>query len=252
MIKDWQALAEQGARVWARCKFAVALTGAGISVPSGIPDFRSPGGLWSKYDPQTVCSDWALDNNPKGVWEFLLDAVQMFARAKPNAAHKALARLEERGLLQAIITQNIDNLHQEAGSKNVIEFHGSCQRFYCNQCNTEFDPRHALRLTHRDIPWKCHRCSGIIRPDVVFFGEQIPVQALVQSQDLADRADLLVIVGTSGEVAPANTLPYMVKRHGGKVIEVNLGQTGYAGLSDVRIDGPAEEVLPFMVDLMIN
>ncbi|WP_028575680.1 NAD-dependent deacylase [Desulfonatronovibrio hydrogenovorans] len=231
-------------------RLAIAMTGAGISVPSGIPDFRSPGGLWSKFDPQQVCSDWALINNPHGVWEFLLEAVKMFAAARPNPGHLTLARMEQTGIINSIITQNIDNLHQLAGSANVIEFHGGCGSFYCNQCRKDFDPALALNLNEKDIPWLCNDCQGIIRPSVVFFGEQIPAQAMLQSQDLAERADVVLIVGTSGEVAPANVFPQWIKRRGGKIIEINLGSTAYDGLSDLKLDMPAEIALPGIMDML--
>ncbi|RQD58822.1 MAG: NAD-dependent deacylase [Desulfonatronovibrio sp. MSAO_Bac4] len=226
----------------ARC--AVALTGAGISVPSGIPDFRSPGGLWSKFDPQEVCSDWALRNNPAGVWEFLFDAVKMFSQAHPNPAHNALAAMEQLGCLKAIITQNIDNLHQEAGSENVIEFHGGCGSFYCNSCRKDYDPDLAINLKSSDLPWLCETCQGIIRPAVVFFGEQIPQDALIKSRELTEQSDLVLIAGTSGEVAPANVIPQWIKQRGGRVIEINLGSTAYDGFSDLKLDMPAEMALP--------
>lgn len=229
-------------------KFSIALTGAGISVPSGIPDFRSPGGLWSKFDPWEVCSDYALKFNPKGVWEFLLEAVILFKKAKPNPAHFSLAKLEEKGLLRAIITQNIDGLHQLAGSKEVIEFHGGVNKFYCNLCGLEYPKEKAWQLTKQDIPWLCDKCQGVIRPDVVFFGEAIPTKALYLSQDLSRKADLIMVIGTSGEVAPANTLPSLVKAQGGKVVEINLGPTSYEGVSDLKLEVGAEIALPAILE----
>ncbi len=235
--------------LWRRSRRAIAFTGAGISVPSGIPDFRSPGGLWSHFDPQEVASIQALHANPTGVWEFLLEAVTMFTRAKPNPAHLALARLESCGKLGTLITQNIDGLHQAAGSKDVVEFHGGCQRFYCMRCKREYDPAAAARLTRNDIPWLC-ACGGLIRPEVVFFGETIPHEAMRRTGEAVSEADLVLIVGTSGEVAPANLIPRQVKADGGHVIEVNLGPTAFAGVSDVRFDAPAEVVLPALADLV--
>lgn len=238
------------ARWLKQARFALALTGAGISVPSGIPDFRSPGGLWSKFDPWEVCSDYALKFNPKGVWEFLGEAVLLFKQARPNPAHFALAELEARGILKAIITQNIDGLHQEAGSKEVIEFHGGVNRFYCNLCGLEYPREKAFSLKKEELPWLCSKCQGVIRPDVVFFGEAIPTKALYLSQDLSRKADLMLVIGTSGEVAPANTLPSMVKARGGKVIEINLGPSAYEGVSDLKIERGAEEVLPQIVSFL--
>ncbi len=241
-------LCSQAARALRESSYAIAMTGAGISVPSGIPDFRSPGGLWSKFDPQSVCSDWALRNNPAGVWEFLFEALKMFSSARPNPAHLALSRLENMGILKSVITQNIDNLHQMAGSRDVIEFHGGCGSFFCNDCKKEFELARALALTVNDIPWLCSFCQGIIRPAVVFFGEQIPYEAMIRSQELAEKADFVLIIGTSGEVAPANILPQWIKRRGGTIIEINLGSTAYDGFSHLKLDMPAEIALPRIVD----
>ncbi len=229
---------------------AVALTGAGISVPSGIPDFRSPGGLWSRFDPQEVASVQALETNPEKVWKFLLDALQVMLPARPNPAHLSLARLEEMGILQAVITQNIDNLHQMAGSRKVIEFHGGIHNFYCHGCKKKYNAQTAGELTEQDIPWLCSECSGVIRPAVVFFGEQIPEQALLETRRLVMSSDLILIVGTSGEVAPAGTLPAWVKGRGGTVIEINLGRTHFEGVTDIRVDEPAEKALPAIIDAL--
>ncbi|MFO7596137.1 MAG: NAD-dependent deacylase [Desulfocurvibacter africanus] len=235
---------DAAAEIWSRAVFPVALTGAGISVASGIPDFRSPGGLWSRFDPMEVATDKALRRNPLGVWQFLLEAVQVFVRAVPNPAHEALADLERAGCLQAIITQNIDSLHQRAGSRRVVEFHGHCRSFYCNSCRAAGDVGRVAKLTRADIPWTCDHCGGVIRPEVVFFGEAIPEQAMQEAEGLVARADLAIIVGTSGEVAPFSVFPYRIKAMGGRVIEINLGPTAYGRLPDVRIDAPAERVLP--------
>ncbi len=238
----------EASRAISRARLVLALTGAGISVPSGIPDFRSPGGLWSRFNPEEVASRQALENTPGKVWEFLLEAVQMIHRAKPNPAHISLARMEELGLLQAVITQNIDSLHQRAGSKKVIEFHGSASSFYCHSCKKEYDAQQVLKLTREDIPWQCSECSGTVRPGVVFFGEQIPELGLAQTRRLVQEADLMLIVGTSGEVAPAGTLPQLVKNRGGKVIEINLGRTYFENISDIRFNEPAQTVLPGILE----
>lgn len=227
----------------------VAFTGAGISVPSGIPDFRSPGGLWSKYDPWEVASLQALRVNATGVWTFLLEAVDMFGRARPNAAHESLARLESKGFLDGVITQNIDGLHQAAGSANVVEFHGGCENFYCMRCRREYDAQEARSLGKDDIPWMCD-CGGVIRPDIVFFGEGIPGPATRRSDEMVRRADAVIIVGTSGEVTPACLIPGRIKSGGGKVIEINIGPTGFGGVTDIRFDAPAEQVLPVLADLV--
>ena len=241
-------LIDQAADLWRSARSVVALTGAGISVPSGIPDFRSPGGLWSRFDANVVASTWGLERNPKAVWEFLLDALTLFGNAAPNPAHLALTRLEQAGRLDVVITQNIDGLHQNAGTRNVIEFHGNCRGFYCNACRRDYPAETAQGLAKTDLPWLCEACGGVIRPSLVFFGEAIPQMALVESQRWSSRADLAVIVGTSGDVAPANIIPYQVKAGGGRVLEINLGPTSYGDLADVRLDLPAEECLPELAE----
>lgn len=242
---------ERAAELLRGARRAVAFTGAGVSVPSGIPDFRSPGGLWSRFDPMDVASVQAMNVNPRGVWEFLLDAVGMFRTAEPNPAHTALADMERRGLLAGVVTQNIDGLHQRAGSSRVVEFHGGCRTWYCRRCRRPWDASLVYELEPRDLPVLCS-CGGLIRPSVVFFGEGIPGEAVSGSDRLLEGADLMLIVGTSGEVSPANSLPWRVKSAGGFVVEVNLGPTAYGRLSDVRLDAPAEEVLPLLYELAIS
>lgn len=230
--------------MWREAHLVVALTGAGVSVASGIPDFRSPGGLWSRWDPAEVAAYQSLRARPKRVWEFLVDAVLVFDQARPNPGHFALAKLEREGLLAAVITQNIDNLHQEAGSRRVLEFHGNGKRYYCMDCRKEYDPARIPGLSPEELPWRCEACQGVIRPDFVFFGEHIPPGVLSESLRLTREADLCLIAGTSGEVAPANTLPQAIKANGGKVIEVNLGRTAFGDLPDLRFDAKTEELLP--------
>ncbi|MDZ7760562.1 MAG: NAD-dependent deacylase [Desulfovermiculus sp.] len=237
-------LLKKAASLLKESKTTAAFTGAGISVASGIPDFRSPGGLWSKYDPFEVASAHALENNPHRVWEFMLETVDLLGRSQPNPAHLALAELEKNNRLTGVITQNIDNLHQRAGSSLVIEYHGNFQRFYCHSCGVDRPEEEVLAQSSQSIPVWCPVCGGLIRPDVVFFGEAIPARAHQESMDLIKSTDVLIITGTSGEVAPANVLPRQVKLSGGKIIEINLGRTYYADITDVRFDAPAEQVLP--------
>ncbi len=245
------SLFEKATSLWNNSKYAVAFTGAGISVPSGIPDFRSPGGLWSKYDPVKVASSQALEQNPKEVWEFILETIQILENATPNPAHIALAKLEKQGKLQTVITQNVDNLHQRSGSNSVVEFHGNLQRFYCQKCLNEILLESVKKISHDDIPLLCPSCNNIIRPDVVFFGESIPQTAFRESNYHINKADLILIAGTSGEVAPANILPREVKRNNGKVIEINLGDTYYSDITDVRFNAPVEEILPQLADMIL-
>ncbi len=251
MAHHWREAAARAAEIWREATCVFALTGAGISVPSGIPDFRSPGGLWERYRPDEVATLQALRSRPEKVWQFLCEAALIFGDAAPNAGHEALAALEAAGRLEAVVTQNIDGLHQRAGSRNVVEFHGNAQRYYCMGCRKPFDPTLVRDLKPEDLPWCCDVCGKVVRPDFVFFGEQIPSDALHRSMDLASRADLVVIVGTSGEVAPANALPTQVKRRGGKVLEFNLHASLYAGVPDVSVFASAEKALPLVRDLLL-
>jgi len=243
---------DEAARLLRRSDHAFALTGAGMSVASGIPDFRSPGGLWSRHDPMEVATAEALRLAPGRVWEFLLDALATLRRAAPNPAHVALAELERAGRIEAVVTQNIDGLHQAAGSRHVIEFHGGTGRYYCMGCGQEYDPALAFALTSRDIPWLCATCGGLVRPEIVFFGEGIPLDALTKSDQLALAADLIVVAGTSGEVAPANQLPRAVKARGGVVVEINLSESTISDLADVRLVAPVEEALPALADRVLS
>uniref|UniRef100_A0A7C4AHL5 protein acetyllysine N-acetyltransferase n=1 Tax=Fundidesulfovibrio putealis TaxID=270496 RepID=A0A7C4AHL5_9BACT len=242
---------ESIARLWPRSGNVLALTGAGISVASGIPDFRSPGGLWSRYDPMQVATTEALERNPAQVWDFLMDAVRVMDRAQPNPAHLALARLERAGMLSAIVTQNIDGLHQRAGSENVVEFHGSMASYRCNACAEPQDAAKAAGITPQTAPWRC-ACGGVVRPDIVFFGEAIPLDALNKSGQLAIGAQLVLIVGTSCEVAPANVLPGLANQHGGKVAEINMEPSRMAHLCDARVQARAEDALPRLADLLLG
>ncbi len=241
---------ERAMEIWNNSRFPIAFTGAGISVASGIPDFRSPGGLWSKYDPMKVATAEAIQNNPQAVWEFLLDTADLLQSCEPNPAHLALARLEEIHGLQGIITQNVDNLHQRAGSREVVEFHGNFERFYCQKCGKEEARDRVQDKANQAIPPCCDKCHSFLRPDVVFFGEAIPVHAMQGSQELIRRADLMLIIGTSGEVAPANTIPREVKMKGGHIIEINKGATYFRDITDIRFDGPVEEILPRFLEYL--
>lgn len=225
----------------ARC--VIAMTGAGMSVASGIPDFRSPGGLWSRHDPEKVASIRSLKNAPATVWKFLVDADRMMSEASPNAGHFALAQMEKSGNLHAVITQNIDGLHQRAGSERVVEFHGNCSDYYCMEC---FKPYDRNRVQSSELPVRCPECSGIIRPDLVFFGEPIPSEAHKEAFELAEEADLVIVAGTSGEVVPASLIPPLVQESGGKIVEINNRPSAYSSFSDVLIEGQTEVVLPLI------
>lgn len=222
----------------------VALTGAGISVESGIPDFRSKGGLWERFDPWEYATIHAFEKNPAKVWVMLKEMDNLLGNARPNPAHYALAELEARGRLMSIITQNVDNLHQAAGSHNVIEYHGNAHRFVCRVCRGHW-PREALDFAA--TPLYCY-CGGLIKPDVVFFGESIPEAALYAANSRAVNCDLMLIIGTSAEVAPANILPEVAKNNGAVLVENNLEHTRLSlYLSDYFLQGPAGKMWPLVL-----
>lgn len=227
-------------------KTVIALTGAGISVESGIPDFRSPGGIWEKFDPMEYAHIESFRSDPERVWQMLVELQGMVLDAQPNRAHKALAEMEKLGKLQAIITQNIDNLHQDAGSKKVIEFHGNTKRLVCLSCGDVVPADKAK--DNSEIPPRCAVCGAILKPDVIFFGEAIPPDALEESMSLAATAKAILVVGTSATVAPASSIPMMAKRTGAAVIEINLTPTLLTdNVTDVFLQGKASEVLPKLV-----
>jgi NAD-dependent deacetylase len=218
----------------------VALTGAGISVESGIPSFRGTHGLWTRYNPMEYAHIQAFRTNPAKVWKLLRELEETIAQARPNPAHYALAALEKMGKLQGIVTQNVDNLHQEAGSRNVIEFHGNARRFVCLRCGRAFDSK---TLDFSRAPLYCP-CEGLIKPDIVFFGEEIPLPANKAAFELAGACDLMLVIGTSAAVMPANYLPYTAKNHGARIVEINLETTELTRrLTDYYFDESASLIL---------
>jgi len=222
----------------------VALTGAGISVESGIPSFRGAGGLWDRFDPLEYAHIQAFRRNPAKVWQLLKEMDETITRARPNPAHYALAELEARGYLIGIITQNVDNLHQAAGSRRVVEYHGNAMRFVCDTCKGRH-PRETLDFSH--TPLYC-RCGGLIRPDVVFFGEPIPPAAQAEAEALARDCDLLLVIGTSGEVAPASYLPHVAREEHALIVEVNLEPTHLTySMAHHFLPGAAGALLPLVL-----
>jgi NAD-dependent deacetylase len=220
----------------------VVLTGAGISTESGIPDFRSPSGIWAQYDPMEYATIDAFRRDPVKVWEFYLLRLGALARAEPNEGHRALAKLERRGVVQAVVTQNIDGLHQRAGSKNVIEVHGSIRTASCLECG-ERVPLEPVTEAPR-----CPRCGAIVKPDVVMFGELLPLDAIDRAIELAQQAGLLLVVGSSLEVYPVAGLPQETVSAGGALAIVNRTATPFDGLASVRIEGGAGETLSALAD----
>jgi NAD-dependent deacetylase len=218
-----------------RC--TVALTGAGISVPSGIPDFRTPGkGLWEKVDPMEVAHIDAFRRDPAKFWSFYRPRFQMLGEKKPNAAHEALAELEGRDLLEAVITQNVDRLHRAAGTERLVEVHGSIATSSCTTCEASW-PLEKVDELFVDGVAECSCCGDLVKPDVVLFGELLPEAAMREAQELAGRAELLLCVGSSLEVYPVAGLPEITLASGGKVALVTQGRTPYDGEAVVKLDG---------------
>ncbi len=226
---------------------AIAVTGAGISVESGIPDFRSPGGLWTKYPPFEYATIEAFLDDPDKVWVMFYELGAMLEKAKPNPAHFALARLEELGHLKGVITQNIDNLHEDAGNSVVVEYHGNAATLICPACHR----RRPMSMEQRALGAPRCECGGYMKPDVVLFGEVIPPQAMLSADRLARVCDVVIIVGTSAQVYPAAGLPFAAKDHGATIIEVNTTPTEFTSrITDIFLQGPAGEVLPAVVELV--
>jgi NAD-dependent deacetylase len=216
----------------------VVLTGAGVSTESGIPDFRSASGIWQRFDPYEVASIDAFRRNPERVWEFYNLRLDVLAEARPNPAHRAIAELEARGLVRAVVTQNVDRLHEEAGSRDVIEVHGSIGTAQCLSCGRrEDDVRPLLPLP------LCAACGAVLKPGVVMFGELLPVEAMDRATMLAREAALLLVVGTSLEVWPVAGLPDETLAHGGKIAIVNREPTAYDDRAELVVRGSAGEAL---------
>jgi len=233
-------LIRRAAEMIFRSKLTLALTGAGISVESGIPDFRSAGGLWSKYDPSEYATISAFRQNPERVWNMLRDMDALVSGALPNPAHTGMGEMEKMGFLHCIITQNVDNLHQAGGAKNVIEYHGNSSTLSCLSCGRTY---RAEEKRAEGTP-RCE-CKSILKPDVVFFGEAIPPGALTRSFQLASSAEVLLVVGTSAVVSPANTIPSIAKDRGAKIIEINKESTHLTHtVTDIFIEQSAGEAIP--------
>ncbi|MEB2836472.1 MAG: NAD-dependent protein deacetylase [Desulfurococcales archaeon] len=228
------------ARLLENSSYAIVFTGAGVSADSGIPTFRGPDGLWRRYRPEELASPWGFERNPRLVWEWYAWRMRIIASARPNAAHYAIAALERRGLVRAVITQNVDGLHQRAGSKNVIELHGNIWRARCTRCGY----RWILESPPSDdeLPLRCPRCGSLARPDVVWFGEPLPEAALRRAFEEAGKADLVIVVGTSGVVEPAGSIPVHAKERGARLVNVNPEPNRYTGMADVNVE---ERAAPF-------
>jgi NAD-dependent deacetylase len=239
---DWSGAAQK----FLDANYAVALTGAGISTPSGIPDFRSPNsGLWENVNAVETASIFGFRRHPQAFFNWMRPFARLIVAAEPNPAHRALADLEAAGYIRSIITQNIDMLHSKAGSKVVVEVHGNLRKATCIECFTEYDARPLIQefIDNGTIP-RCTKCGGILKPNVILFGEQLPVRELYAAQQAVRQCDLMLIVGSSLQVAPAGDIPTMVKQNAGRLIIVNYQHTHADGLADVVIRDNVAEVLP--------
>lgn len=240
---------QQAADLIDKAQRLVAMTGAGISTPSGIPDFRSPSsGLWDNVDPLAVASIYAFRQNPQQFYDWIHPLSNLVLDAEPNPAHYALAELERRGKLKAIITQNIDDLHHKAGSQNVIELHGHLREVACIQCHQVQESKGIFQKFINDgqAP-QCH-CGGILKPNTVLFGEQLPMQEFVSAQLAIKEVDLMLIVGSSLEVAPVSDLPALALENGAKLIIINLHPTYLDPKAEVIIRGDVAEALTLIVN----
>ena len=222
-------------------KCTTAFTGAGISVESGIPPFRGEGGLWNKYDPIVLDLNYFY-NNPKESWTVIKEIFyDFFGTAKYNRAHEVLAEMEKQNYLSSIITQNIDNLHQEAGSKIVHEFHGNSKTLICTSCKKKY---HVKDEIFKKLPPKCKDCGHLLKPDFIFFGEGIPQIAYQKSIEAAQNSDVFIVIGSTGEVMPASQMPFIAKQNGAKIVEINPNTSNYTSqITDIFLQGKAGEVL---------
>jgi NAD-dependent deacetylase len=231
-------------------KRTVALTGAGISVPSGIPDFRSPGtGLWENVDPMEVAHISVFLQDPERFWSYYRPRFGMLAEKEPNPAHRALAALEARGMLDAVVTQNIDMLHRKAGSQRVVEVHGTIETASCWTCSATYERERVGALFDDRGVARCE-CGGAVKPDVVLFGEMLPEQAMEDAYALCAGADLLLCVGTSLEVYPVAGLPEVTRRGGGSIAIVTMGPTPYDAAAEVRLEGDVVEELEALLSAL--
>ena len=241
---------KEAARILAESKHIVAFTGAGMSAESGIPPFRGEGGIWNKYDPESLDIDYYY-RHTQNSWSIIRKVFYDYfnnSDVKPNPGHLVLAKWEKEGRLDSVITQNIDDLHTVAGNTTVHEFHGNMSRFVCTKCGVKF-PANSIKMTEK--PPVCPKCGGLLKPDFIFFGEGIPSDAYYGSIEAAEKCDAFVIIGTSGQVSPANMIPGIAKQHGAKIIEINMEPSTYTKrISDIFLQGKSGEILPKIDELM--
>jgi NAD-dependent protein deacetylase/lipoamidase len=239
---------ERLAELLGRSRRAVALTGAGVSVPSGIPDFRTPEtGLWAKVDPMEVAHISVFERDPERFWSYYRPRFQELGDKEPNRAHAALAELERRGLIAGVITQNVDRLHRAAGSENVVEVHGSIETSSCRECGTAFGLEAVDGLFDERGVAVCSACGGAVKPDVVLFGELLPEAAMARATELAEEADLMLCIGSSLAVHPVAGLPQLTLSRGGALAIVTKGKTPYDRDAELKLEGEVDEELTALV-----
>ena len=237
-----QDLFDKAAALLKKARKGVALTGAGVSTESGIPDFRGKDGLWSRYDPHEYGTMGAFQAEPAKVWR-MLACLLLVVDAVPNEGHRGLALLEQRGMLEGIITQNIDGLHQKGGSKNVVEFHGSLATFSCLSCGEKYVLDYVKK---NSLPPQCVLCQAILKPDIIFFDENIPEKVLAWTEQMLSSAALLLVAGTSCQVQPAARIPFMIFGRGAKIIEINR-EPVLASIAEVTLQGSFTDVMGELV-----
>ncbi|MHA1576647.1 MAG: SIR2 family NAD-dependent protein deacylase [Candidatus Thorarchaeota archaeon] len=229
-------------------KKITALTGAGISVDSGIPDFRSEGGIWTRYDPLEHATHDSFMKNPLKFWTMGRELAEVILKAKPNDAHTVLATLEKQNKLLGIITQNIDNLHQTAGNKRVIEIRGNYLKANCIECERVYfgDEVHQ-RVVEGEIPPICEECGGVLKSEAVLFGEPLIKSAMTKAIEISKETDLMLVIGTSLQIYPAAYLPRLAKKSGAKIILITLEGVNKTDVADVVLRGRASEIMPQIV-----
>lgn len=245
--KELQAGIEKAARAIADARVVIGFTGAGISTESGIPDFRTMGEFWEGFDPATfeveIDNREAFEKHPDRVWAFFSQAIRVMEQAQPNEGHKALAHLGRLGRMAAIITQNVEGLHQKAGSENVIEFHGNIFRLHCLRCEAK---KRWEEVRDGPIPPRCD-CGYVLKPEVPLFGDEVNIEAFGASQVLAMNAQVLLVAGSHGAIAPVNRIPLLAKEYGALLVEVNREKSLYTDrYTDVFLAGRTGEILPLL------
>ena len=226
----------------------IVFTGAGISTESGIPDFRSPGGLWEKFDPAIYANYFHFLQHPEDYWKMEREVTKMISDVEPNAAHYAIAELAERDKLKAVITQNVDMLHGKAKTKAPIyELHGSAATASCQDCRSQIGRKRLLLKMEDEEILRCDECQGLIKPDVVLFGESLPMRTMNKAIAATQDADCFIVVGSSLLVSPANTFPRLAKEHGAQIIIINMEPTMFDSIADVCLCGKAGDILPKLI-----